>query len=571
MAALEEYEWILVLGAIAALFAAFGIGANDVANAWATCVGARSLTIRQACFAALIAESAGAVAAGSAVAETFRKGIADPKCFDDNRNDAALLIYGNLAVIITVGFWLFVATMYEMPVSTTHTAVGGMIGMAIAVKGTTCVVWNKKSGIDRLYIPQGVSGIVASWIFSPFLSMFFAMALYATVRYGIMRHKNSFNRAIAFYPVLVFFAVAINSFFVLAKGISKKICPNKADETIVCFHGKVRYETAAWMSLVIAAGVTLLITPLYYKIGRWAKEYVANLNGQLPKDGKEAPAGSKDIVMQRTVSYEVAVDDGSVKGEAANNKEAEAMGFEDDSVDTSRLARLSSFACRKWVRFVYILRNWPDVDVHTSGTETQAVKDVHANAEVFDEEAEAVFRYIQVFTAMCDSFAHGANDVANAMGPFMTIYSVYHAGKVSKKVDTDDDAYWILAMGGVGMGIGLFAYGYKIIRAIGVKLAKVTPSRGFSIELAAAMVIILGSYLGIPLSTTHCQVGATAGVGLLEGKAGINKRTLLITIAGWILTLIVAGLGAGLLTAQGVYAPSVEKLHLENITQGRRW
>lgn len=90
--ALKEYEWILVLSAFAAVFAAFGIGANDVANAWATSVGAKSLTIRQASFIALFAEAGGAILAGSSVADTFKSGIADPKCFDNNRNDAALLM-----------------------------------------------------------------------------------------------------------------------------------------------------------------------------------------------------------------------------------------------------------------------------------------------------------------------------------------------------------------------------------------------------------------------------------------------------------------------------------------------
>merc|ERR1711920_672746 len=117
----------------------------------------------------------------------------------------------------------------------------------------------------------------------------------------------------------------------------------------------------------------------------------------------------------------------------------------------------------------------------------------------FDEKTEAVFRYIQIFTAICDSFAHGANDVANAMGPFMAIYSIYINGGVSKKVDMETDAYWILAIGGVGIGVGLLLYGYKIMRAIGVKLAVITPSRGFAIELGAAIVIIIGSYLGLPL------------------------------------------------------------------------
>lgn len=111
-------------------------------------------------------------------------------------------------------------------------------------------------------------------------------------------------------------------------------------------------------------------------------------------------------------------------------------------------------------------------------------------------------------TAICDSFGHGANDVANAMGPFAAIYAVYTNGAVDTegKADLGDDGYWILALGGLGIVAGLMLYGYKIICAIGVKIAKITPSRGFAIELGAAMMIIIGSRLEIPLSTTHCQV-----------------------------------------------------------------
>merc|ERR1712023_155079 len=195
------------------------------------------------------------------------------------------------------------------------------------------------------------------------------------------------------------------------------------------------------------------------------------------------------------------------------------------------------------------------VDPHASiGTDSK-VTAIHDNAEKFDPKAEAVFRYIQIFTAICDSFAHGANDVANAMGPFMAIYVIYHQGEVGKSADAGDDAYWILALGGLGIGIGLLTYGYKIMRAIGVKLAVVTPSRGFAIELGAAIVIIMGSYLGLPLSTTHCQVGATTGVALLEGKKGVNTWVLFKTVVGWFITLVVVGTSTGLLVAQGIYAP----------------
>lgn len=111
-----------------------------------------------------------------------------------------------------------------------------------------------------------------------------------------------------------------------------------------------------------------------------------------------------------------------------------------------------------------------------------------------------------MLTAICDSFGHGANDVANAMGPFAAIYTVYVDGTVEDDSELEADGYWILAVGGVGIVFGLMLYGYKIITAIGVKIAKITPSRGFSIELGAAIMIIIGSRYSMPLSTTHCQV-----------------------------------------------------------------
>ena len=190
---------------------------------------------------------------------------------------------------------------------------------------------------------------------------------------------------------------------------------------------------------------------------------------------------------------------------------------------------------------------------------------------------------MQVFTACCDAFAHGANDVANAIGPFAAIVSIYINGQapamvlmmvnvvvvvvvsimmmmsrqVTDKADMGEQSYRILLLGGLGIAAGLLLYGYKIMRAIGVKLAAITPSRGFAIELGAAMVIILGSRMGWPLSTTHCQVGATAGVALLEGKGGINKRILLKTGLGWVITIVVVGSSTAAIFAFGVYAPSV--------------
>ena len=193
--------------------------------------------------------------------------------------------------------------------------------------------------------------------------------------------------------------------------------------------------------------------------------------------------------------------------------------------------------------------------------ELDRVVSLHREAEKFDPKTEEVFKYLQVFTAICDSFSHGANDVANAIGPFAAIYTIYNSGgDFSKKTSMGEDAYWILGIGGIGIASGLFIYGKKITYAIGEKLCKITPSRGVAIELSSALVIITGSRLKIPLSTTHCQVGATVGVGLLENTkscSGINCKVFTKTAVGWIVTCIIVGLTAAMLTAQGSFSPNV--------------
>jgi sodium-dependent phosphate transporter len=188
----------------------------------------------------------------------------------------------------------------------------------------------------------------------------------------------------------------------------------------------------------------------------------------------------------------------------------------------------------------------------------QITYQIHENAEKFDPKSEEGLKYLQIFTSVCDAFAHGANDVANAVGPFAAIYMIYNDETISGKSDMSNDAYWILSLGGLGIVMGLAFYGKNIIDTIGTRLCKITPSRGICIELGAAIVIIIGARYGWPLSTTHCQIGATTSIALLEGSKGINWNILFSTCIGWIMTLIIVGTMSALLTAQGIYAP--EKL-----------
>jgi len=210
---IKDFEWIVVLGGILCFFTAFGIGANDVANAFATSVGSGAVTIKMAILLAAVCEFTGALFMGSHVTEAIRKGIADYKCFT---NDPALLMYVCLCVLGATSIWLILASYLEMPVSTTHSCVGGMIGATLATRGQKCVIWTKK--VDEFPYVKGVSAIVVSWLLSPIVSGVFAFALFLAIRTLVLRQANSYNLARYLFPVMAMVTVVINTFFIVYKG-----------------------------------------------------------------------------------------------------------------------------------------------------------------------------------------------------------------------------------------------------------------------------------------------------------------------------------------------------------------
>jgi len=150
------------------------------------------------------------------------------------------------------------------------------------------------------------------------------------------------------------------------------------------------------------------------------------------------------------------------------------------------------------------------------------------------ELVEGRFRYLQIITAAYISFAHGANDVANGVGPFAGIWSVYRTGVVSMKTQVP---MWILFMGGVAMIAGLAVAGRRVIETVGRKITSITPSRGFAAEFGAATTVLLCTKLGLPVSTTHTLVGAVIGVGLARGIGALDMRVVRGIFASWIVTL----------------------------------
>ncbi len=163
-----------------------------------------------------------------------------------------------------------------------------------------------------------------------------------------------------------------------------------------------------------------------------------------------------------------------------------------------------------------------------------------ANKDNRFESVERVFAILMIFTACAMAFAHGSNDVANAVGPLAAVVSTINSGTITAKSVMPS---WILLLGGLGIVVGLATYGYKVMATIGRKITELTPSRGFAAELGAAATVVLASGTGLPISTTHTLVGAVLGVGLARGIGALNLRVIGTIFMSWIITLPA---GAGL-------------------------
>lgn len=161
-------------------------------------------------------------------------------------------------------------------------------------------------------------------------------------------------------------------------------------------------------------------------------------------------------------------------------------------------------------------------------------------ARVADEslpKVERVFAILQIASASYVAFAHGSNDVANAIAPLSVVFG--YANHTTP--------LWLLLFGGVGIAIGTGTWGYRVMQTVGTKITKITPVSGFSAEIAAATSILFFSFLGVPISTTHVVVGAVIGVGLAHGVKALNLRTLRNIFFSWIFTVPVAAGVAALL------------------------
>jgi sodium-dependent phosphate transporter len=474
------YTWILVAGAINSFFDACGIGSNDLANSFGTTYGSKVLTVTQIIILASIFEFSGALLLGSPVTNTLAGSISNVTFF---KAQPYVLMYGMLCALAGSTTWLFTATYLGLPVSTTHSIVGGIMGFSLVYKGADGVVW-MKSIPDFPYV-AGVVPIVISWITSPIITAALSALFYSGIRQFIFKSTNAVQRSIYFLPPVVFGTVFIESFFNLSKGAGSKLTWDVSQ--------------TSWVSICVATGASLI-------------------------SAAAIPFLKKKVLALEDVSSAPVITDTSIVPVTT-----EAVVVKKDSAPAPAPVTETALV---------------SVCAPTSAAITE-----------YDPRVEYTFKYLQIFTSVCTSFAHGANDVSNAVGPLAAIWYIYQNGAVASKIEVP---IWILCLGGAGIVVGLSTYGVKIMEVLGKDITFISPSRGFAAELATALTVSFASKYGLPISSTQCITGGVIGISLCDyNLKDINWKIIGKIFMSWVFTMIITGgISAGIF-AQGIYSPNV--------------
>ncbi|XP_077519350.1 na[+]-dependent inorganic phosphate cotransporter type III isoform X3 [Amblyomma americanum] len=454
--------WILVVGFILAFFLAFGVGANDVANSFGTSVGAKVLTLRQACILATIFEILGAILIGYKVSDTVRKGILDVEMYEGAPKD---LMLGYLAALGGSAIWNILATAFSLPISGTHSIVGAVVGFSLVARGLSGIRWWE------------LGKIVLSWFVSPVLSGIISTALYMLIQFFILRKEKPLEPGLRSLPFFYGFTLFINVFSVVHDG------PHL-----------LRFNLIPWwgaMIIAVSIAVIAIIVVWFFIVPRLRVTIERDISSDADNDRitmTELAQATKDL--PKTLTYSFSPSD----------------PVSDDLIDTD--------------------------------SSRKAVPPIKENHDDDKPETAKLFSFLQVLTAVFGSFAHGGNDVSNAIGPLIALWMIYFEGNVNQTAETP---VYILLYGGVGISLGLWIWGRRVIQTLGEDLTKVTPSNGFTIEIGAASTVLLASKVGIPISTTHCKVGSIVFVGWVRSRKGVDWGLFRNIIMAWLLTLPVTG------------------------------
>ena len=319
---------------------------------------------------------------------------------------------------------------------------------------------------------EKVGAIVSSWVISPLLSGTIAFFLFSFIRRKVFDSATPVLKAKQLTPYLVFFVFSILSLVMVFKGLKN-----------------LHLDLPLTQALFMAVGIGLV---------------AAVVSHFLLKNVQEVPDEAETLPPSWSLCIGLGRADKNLK-KALESSSADMQPELEDILE--RVGRMKAEVQQK------------------TDSEMEAVS---------YQKVERIFVYLQILSAGFVAFAHGANDVANAIGPLAAVINIVQTGAVSMKSAVPT---WVLALGGIGIIVGLATWGWRVIETVGKRITDLTPSRGFSAEFSAAITIVLASKLGIPISTTHTLVGAVLGVGMARGLEALNLRTVRDIVISWVVTI----------------------------------
>ncbi|PVZ97165.1 hypothetical protein BB558_006888, partial [Smittium angustum] len=406
--------------------------------------------------------------------DTIRSKIISTSLFNGKPE---ILMLGMTTSVAGSAAWVIFATRMGWPVSTTHSITGAVMGMGIAAYGWNAVVWGY----------NGVGKIITSWFISPVMSGLVSAILFLITKYLVLERENSFEKGLKAIPFYIFLAFFINLTFIISKGAP--------GSTVAA---KMSFGKACWISACAAAGIAALSYIFY---ASWLRR---KIRGR--EDLRWYHIFVTPFLSERQIIPEVS-EVADIESNPEKSTESQDL-VEVEETEKTLFQKVKSFVMRGIRKDVRNLKN-------------PRLADIHARAKKYSSETEFLFEFIQVFSACTASFAHGSNDVANAV--------VQEKSQAPKP---------------------------QIMKSLGNNITYTTPSRGFAAELGTSLTVVTASKLGLPVSTTHCITGAMVGVGLCNGDIkAINWKMYAYCFFSWIMTLPAAGLVSGLFFALIAYSP----------------
>jgi sodium-dependent phosphate transporter len=463
-AVLEGSRWLLTLSLMAMAAMAFYVGANDVANAFGTSVGSRAISMKWALIIGGVANWAGSITLGYGVSDTVQNGVADvsdPECWACGYCDSQMSVYavGMLASLISATIFIAVATVMGMPVSTTHAIVGAVMGMTIFQVSGSCLDWNFESGL---------SGIIASWGISPIMSGVIGIIIYAITSATIMKTEHAARNAVTLLPILY----AVCAFALLLMILLKSpytLSWNKGYMVLTSFG----------VGLVTLVLSRFLFVPFIrrHMPSATGDELAVGLRRKV-KGMQSEPEEEGGAYNGKQIDHVDSFD--QLEGDCAYintpSEQGEYRGSVDE-IEQSGYSQTSSMSS--------------DLDAQFLEEYNKLTSD--------EKDAMFVFRYLLIMVATLNSYAHGANDTANATGPMGAIYSAYQQGLTVCDSDSETEE-WIMAVAGGCICLGVIVHGIPVMRTIGSRISVIDMHRAFAMEMASTLTVVIATLLTVPVS-----------------------------------------------------------------------